>query len=104
MARLLKDVIVTSDPLQTFPNGDYLYVELSRKTSLYDCHVKMARVGNRDNSFLVASARGKTIREVEASCYERALERAPYFPRPPYFKRGARRVSRPPAAKAAARS
>lgn len=92
MARLSRDRVVTSEALQTFPNGDHLYVELSRKTSLYDCEARMARVGNHANSFLVASGRGKTIREAETRCYERALERAPYFPKPPYFKRGARRA------------
>jgi hypothetical protein len=92
MARLSRDVVVTSEPLQTFPNGDHLYVELSRRTSLYDCEARMARVGNLANSFLVATGRGKTIREAEAACYTRALCRAPYFPKPPWFKRGSRRV------------
>ena len=88
MARLPKDVIVTSKPVQVFPNGDYLYVELSRKSRLYDCFVKMARSGDPKNSLLVAKAQGKTIREAEDNCYVRALDRSPRFPRPPYLNRG----------------
>ena len=88
MARLPKDVIVTSRPVQTFPNGDYLFVELSRSNSHYDCLVKMARSGNPQNALLVAKAQGKTIREAEDKCYLRALDRSPRFPRPPYLKRG----------------
>ena len=88
MARLHKDVIVTSKPVQTFPNGDYLFVELSRSTSHYECFVKMARSGDPKNSLLVAKALGRTIREAEDKCYIRALDRSPRFPRPPYLKRG----------------
>jgi hypothetical protein len=88
MARLQKDVIVTSKPVQIFPNGDYLYVELSRTNSHYDCFVKMARSGDPDNSLVVAKAQGKTIREAEDKCYIRALDRSPRFPRPPYLHRG----------------
>ena len=88
MARLPKDVIITSRPVQTFPNGDYLYVELSRTNSHYDCFVKMARSGDPEKSLLVAKAEGKTIAEAEDKCYRRALDRSPRFPRPPYLKRG----------------
>ena len=88
MARLPKDVVVTSRPVRTFPNGDYLYVELSRKDGQYDCVVKMARSGDPDKSVVMARAQGKTIREVEMKCYERALNRCPRFPKPPYLRRG----------------
>jgi hypothetical protein len=88
MARLPKDILVTSKPLQTFPNGDYLFIELSRKNGHYDCFVKMARAGDPEKSLLVARAQGKTIREAEDNCYERAIGRCPRFPRPPYVHRG----------------
>jgi hypothetical protein len=88
MARLPKDVLVTSRPVQTFPNGDYLYVELFRKNSHYESFVKMARSGDPEKSIVVAKAEGKTIREAEDKCYERAIDRCPRFPRPPYVKRG----------------
>jgi hypothetical protein len=88
MSRLPKDVIVTSRPVRTYPNGDYLYVELSRKDSQYNCVVKMARWGDPAKSVIMARAQGKTIREVEHKCYERALDRCPRFPKPPYLHRG----------------
>ena len=47
MPRLAQDVIVVSQPVRTFPNGDFFYVELSRKHNRYDCLLKMARNGNR---------------------------------------------------------
>ena len=90
MARLSKDVIVTSHPVRTFPNGDYFYVELSRRNNRYDCLLKMARDGNPARSVIVVRAQGKTIREAEDDCYRKALERCPGFPRPPYLKRGDR--------------
>ena len=97
MARLPKDVIVTSQPLQTFPNGDYFYIELTRANSHYECVVRMARSGDPTDSLVVARAQGKTIREAEDQCYLRALNRSPRFPRPPYLKRGsgASRKQRP---------
>ncbi|HEX4999839.1 MAG TPA: hypothetical protein VFY29_16585 [Terriglobia bacterium] len=104
MARLPKDVVVTSQPLQKFPNGDYLYAELSRVSTLYDCQVKMARGGSPGLSVLVATAQGKTIRQAEASCYSRVRERAPFCPEPPFFKRGARREPAPMVKKAAAKA
>ena len=88
MARLPKDVVVTSRPVRTFPNGDYFYLELSRGNGQYDCFVKMARSGDPSNSLIMARAQGRTIREAEAKCYERALARCPGFPKPPYLHRG----------------
>jgi hypothetical protein len=88
MARLPKDVLVTSRPLRTFPNGDYLYVELSRLNGHYDCFVKLARAGNPEKPLVMARSQGKTIREAETKCYERAIDRYPRFPRPPYLHRG----------------
>jgi hypothetical protein len=88
MARLPKDVVVTSRPVRTFPNGDYCYVELSRKTGQYDCFVKMAKEGDPAKSLVMARAQGRTIREVEDKCYERAIARCPGFPKPPYLQRG----------------
>jgi hypothetical protein len=88
MARLPKDVIVTSKPVCSFPNGDYFYVELSRTNGHYDCFVKMASSGNPAKSLIVARAQGKTIREAELLCYERTIKRYPRFPRPPYLHRG----------------
>ena len=90
MARLAKDVIVVSHPVRTFPNGDYFYVELSRRHNRYNCLLKMARNGNPAKSVIVVRAQGKTIREAEDDCYRKALERCPRFPRPPYLKRGSR--------------
>lgn len=90
MARLASDVIKISQPVRTFPNGDYFYVELSRKHNRYDCLLKMARDGNPAKSVIVVRAQGKTIREAEEDCYRKALERCPRFPKPPYLKRGSR--------------
>src|SRR5438094_3496351 len=90
MARLAQDVIVVSEPVRTFPNGDVFYVELSRKHNRYDCLLKMAREGNPTKSVIVVRAQGKTIREAEEDCYRKALDCCPRFPRPPYLKRGSR--------------
>ena len=90
MPRLAQDVIVVSQPVRTFPNGDFFYIELSRKHNRYDCLLKMAREGNRAKSVIVVRAQGKTIREAEEDCYRKALEACPRFPRPPYLKRGSR--------------
>ena len=88
MARLPKDVVVTSKPVCTYPNGDYFYVELSRTNGHYDCFVKMARSGDSTKSLIVARAKGKTIREAELNCYQRTLDRCPRFPGPPYIHKG----------------
>lgn len=88
MARLAKNIVVTSRPVCTFPNGDYFYVQLSRTNGHYDCFVKMARAGDPEKSLVVARAQGKTIREAESNIYERAIRRFPRFPRPPYLQRG----------------
>ena len=90
MPRLAQDVIVVSQPVRTFPNGDFFYIELSRKYNRYDCLLKMALDGNTSKSVIVVRAQGKTIREAEEDCYRKALERCPRFPRPPYLKRGSR--------------
>lgn len=90
MPRLAQDVIVVSKPVRTYPNGDFFYIELSRKYNRYDCLLKMARDGNPSKSVIVVRAQGKTIREAEDDCYRKALERCPRFPRPPYLKRGSR--------------
>ena len=90
MPRLAQDVIIVSEPVRTFPNGDFFYVELSRKYNRYDCLLKMARGGSAARSVIVVRAQGKTIREAEEDCYRKALERCPRFPRPPYLKRGTR--------------
>jgi hypothetical protein len=85
-----KDVIIVSHPVRTFPNGDYFYVELSRRHNRYNCLLKMARDGNPAKSVIVVRAQGKTIHEAEDDCYRKALERCPGFPKPPYLKRGSR--------------
>ncbi|HYR84074.1 MAG TPA: hypothetical protein VE422_08355 [Terriglobia bacterium] len=90
MARLAQDIIVVSKPVRTFPNGDYFYVELSRRHNRYNCVLRMARDGNPTKSVIVVRAQGKTIREAEEDCYRKAIERCPRFPRPPYLKRGSR--------------
>ncbi|MBI4471624.1 MAG: hypothetical protein HY646_03085 [Acidobacteria bacterium] len=90
MARLAKDVVKISQPVRTFPNGDYFYVELSRKHNRYDCVLKMAREGNPAKSVVVARAQGKTIKEAEEDCYRKAVERCPRFPRPPYSRRNSK--------------
>jgi len=88
MARLSQDVVVFSKPVRTFPNGDFFYIELSRKHNRYDCVLKMARDASLASAVVVVRAQGKTIREAEDDCYRKALERCPRFPRPPYLKRG----------------
>jgi hypothetical protein len=88
MARLPKDIIVTSKPVWTFPNGDYFFVELFRANGAYDCYVKMARAGDPKNSLVVARAQSKTIRDAESKCYELAIKRFPRMPQPPYLQRG----------------
>jgi hypothetical protein len=90
MPRLAQDVIVISQPVRTYPNGDIFFVELSRKHNRYNCLLKMARDGNTAKSVIVVRAQGKTIREAEDDCYRKALERCPRFPRPPYLKRGSK--------------
>ena len=90
MSRLSQDVIVVSKPVRTYPNGDFFYIELSRKHNRYNCILKMARDANPAKSVIVVRAQGKTIREAEEDCYRKALERCPRFPRPPYLKRGSR--------------
>ena len=90
MPRLAQDVIVISQPVRTFPNGDFFFIELSRKHNRYDCLLKMAREGNPTKSVIVVRAQGKTIREAEEDCYRKALDRCPRFPHPPYLKRGSR--------------
>src|SRR5438093_13126962 len=90
MARLSPDVVVFSKPVRTFPNGDFFYIELSRKHNRYDCVLKMARDASLAGSVVVVRAQGKTIREAEDDCYRKALERCPRYPRPPYLKRGSR--------------
>ena len=90
MPRLAQDVIVVSQPVRTFPNGDFFFIELSRKHNRYDCLLKMAREGNTTKSVIVVRAQGKTIREAEEDCYRKALDCCPRFPHPPYLKRGSR--------------
>jgi hypothetical protein len=90
MPRLSQDVTVISQPVRTFPNGDFFYIELSRKHNRYNCLLKMARDGNPARSVVVVRAQGKTIREAEEDCYRKALERCPRFPRPPYLKKSSR--------------
>jgi len=90
MPRLAQDRIVVSRPVRTYPNGDFFFIELSRKHNRYDCLLKMARDGKVEKSVIVVRAQGKTIREAEEECYQKALERCPRFPRPPYLKRGSR--------------
>lgn len=90
MPRLAQDVIVVSQPVRTYPNGDFFFIELSRKYNRYNCLLKMAREGNPSKSVIVVRAQGKTIREAEDDCYRKALERCPRFPRPPYLKRGSK--------------
>jgi hypothetical protein len=88
MPRLAQDVTLVSHPVRIFPNGDFFYIELSRKHNRYDCLLKMARDGNLAKSVIVVRAQGKTIREAEQDCYRKALDRCPRFPQPPYVKRG----------------
>lgn len=88
MARLPKNMRVTSKPVFTVANGDYFYVELVRPNGHYDCTVKMARSGDPKKSVVVATASGRTIREAERECYQRTIKRFPRFPRPPYLSRG----------------
>ena len=90
MARLEKNVVRTSAPVRTFPNGEYFYIELSRKHNRYECLLKMTVDGGPASSVMVVRSQGKTIHEAEEDCYRKALERCPLFPRPPYLKRGSR--------------
>jgi hypothetical protein len=88
MARISQNVVISSPPIRTFPNGDYFYVEVTRENSDYICVLKMAREGDRMDSVIVAKARAKTIRQAEQDCHQKALERCPRLPSPPYLKRG----------------
>src|SRR4030095_7096450 len=63
MPRLAQNVIVVSEPVRTFPNGDFFYIELSRKHNRYDCLLKMARGGKPSRSVIVVRAEGKTDRK-----------------------------------------
>jgi hypothetical protein len=90
MPRLSQDVVVVSRPVRTFPNGDYFYVELSRKHNRYNCLLKMERESKPAQPVIVARAQGKTIQEAEEDCYRKAVERCPRFPRPPYLTRSSR--------------
>jgi hypothetical protein len=83
---MAKDVTVVSQPIRTFPNGDYFFVELSRKHNRYNCVLKMAHEDTPSKSVVVVRAQGKTILEAEEECYAKAVERCPRFPRPPYSK------------------
>ena len=87
MSRLAKNVVLVSKPIRTFPNGDYFYVELSRKSTLYHCAVMMSCAGKPLETVVVAKSQGKTIREAEDAAYSRAIDRCPGFPRPPYLHR-----------------
>jgi hypothetical protein len=87
MARLSKDVVVVSQPVRTFPNGDYFYLELVRKNSRYECVVRMFCSGKSGAPVPMARAEGKTIQEAEEKCHQTALDRCPSFPKPPYFSR-----------------
>src|ERR1700722_2575514 len=87
MARLSKDSIVVSQPVRTFPNGDYFYLELCRKNSRYECVVRMFCFRKPDSPVTMARAEGKTIQESEEKCCQIALARCPSFPKPPYFAR-----------------
>src|SRR5438876_12331210 len=86
MPRLSQDVVVFSKPVRTFPNGDFFYIELSRKHNRYDCVLRMARDASLASAVVVVRAQGKTIREAEDDSYRKAHERCPRFPRPPYLK------------------
>ena len=88
VARLPKNVLITTQPVRIFPNEDYLYVEISRANVQYECRMKMARKGDPARSLDVAKALGKTMREAEDKCFQRAIERFPRLPRPPYRKKG----------------
>jgi len=90
MARLSKDVVVVSQPVRSFPNGDYFYLELCRKNSRYECVVRMFCAREPEAPVSMARAEGKTIQEAEEKCYQMALERCPRFPKPPYFTRSQR--------------
>src|ERR1051326_3275221 len=74
MPRLRQDVVVVSKPVRTFPNGDFFYVELSRKHNRYNCVLKMTRDANPAKSVIVVRAQGKTIKEAEDDCYRKALD------------------------------
>jgi hypothetical protein len=90
MPRLAQDVILVSPPVRVFPNGDFFYIELSRKHNRYNCLLKWTRDGKDSKAVTVVRVQGKTIREAEEECYRKAIERCPRFPRPPYVKRGSR--------------
>src|SRR5437762_14275707 len=81
MGRLSQDVVVFSKPVRTFPNGDFFYIELSRKHNRYDCGLKMARDASLASAVVVVRALGKAVRGAEGVCYREALERFARFPR-----------------------
>ena len=89
MARLPKDVVVTSKPVSHVSKRRLLLRgAVPEEWTVRLFRAKMARSGDPARSLVVARAQGKTIREAEQKIYERAIHRFPRFPRPPYLHRG----------------
>ncbi len=94
MTRFAAGVVVVSAPIHTFPNGDYFFVEMSRKNGSYDCRMKMALSGKSERPIQLVRVQARTVREAQERCYERGVEKCPRLPRPPYFRRGSDEVRR----------
>ena len=87
MTSFSKSGVVSSQPVRTFPNGDYFFVEMSRQNGLYDCRLKLVPSADPARAFTVLHAKGRTIREAQQNCWEQGVEKCPGLPRPPYSKR-----------------
>ena len=87
MSRFLTGTVVVSQPIHTFPNGDYFYIEMSKKNGRYACAMKFAQP-SLGGAVPVVQVQAPTVREAQERCYQRAVEKCPRLPRPPYLKRG----------------
>lgn len=87
MTRFVAGAVIVSQPILTFPNGDYFFVEVSRRNGRYRCEMMMARK-NSDQRIPVVHVLARTVEDAQQRCFESAVEKCPRLPRPPYLKRG----------------
>jgi len=87
MSRFVGGQVVVSPPIHTFPNGDYFYIEMSKKNRRYECAMKFVRPGSV-GAVPVVHVQAPTVREAQQRCWEQAVEKCPRLPRPPYLRRG----------------
>jgi hypothetical protein len=93
MSRFADGAVIVSQPIHTFPNGDYFFVEVCRTNGRYRCEMMLARK-NSDRTVPVVHVLARTVEDAQQRCYESAVEKCPRLPRPPYLKRGLDTVHR----------